>query len=93
MEGRRPMKTGSKNRSIRVKEKYPRLLDQIAKHMSREQALRHILDLLEAYPCAPTAIELMELFNIQGEELAEAGVSYEMLKALEKHSLVLKNLC
>lgn len=53
--------------------------------LSREAAIAHIRknpDELDT-----SVLRLIELFNIDAEELAEAGLAYEQLKALERRLL------
>ncbi len=52
--------------------------------MSRSEAVRNIRKHLRRSPSHAAARHLIMLFNIQAEELTEAGVPYEVLKALEK---------
>ncbi len=73
-------------RQIRIKEKTPRPLCQ----MTRRQAIRHVRQLLRL-PCRiQAAVELIELFYIQPDELSEAGVTYEQLRALEEHCVLFR---
>lgn len=55
--------------------------------LSREQALSQIRGLLSGSRLHAQALRLIDLFQIEAEELAEAGVSFEMLKALERKRL------
>lgn len=55
--------------------------------MSRQQAVNWIQTYLEWSDAHPEALRLIELFNIEPEELTEAGLSYESLKSLERHAL------
>lgn len=52
--------------------------------MSRTQAVMEIKKFLRRSPSHTSARQLISLFNIHPEELAEAGVPYEILKVLEK---------
>ncbi len=54
--------------------------------MTRDKAVNKILSLYESKsPNYNKAIETISLFGITAEELSEAGLSYENLKALEFH--------
>jgi hypothetical protein len=53
--------------------------------MSRAEAVLAIKRHLRRSPSHTRAHQLIGLFNIQAEELAEVGVPYEVLKAL-RHS-------
>lgn len=55
--------------------------------LSRYQAIAQIQDCLQLSDFHPEALRLINLFNIVPEELSEAGLSYESLKALERHAL------
>ncbi len=55
--------------------------------MSRNQAIAQVQDQLALSEVHPQALRLIELFHIEPEELSEAGLSYESLKALERHAL------
>jgi hypothetical protein len=52
--------------------------------MSRAEALLQVRRLLARSRDHVRAYQLISLFNIQAEELSEAGVPYEMLKVLER---------
>lgn len=56
-------------------------------HLSREQAIAQVQDQLTLSDVHPQALRLIELFHIEPEELSEAGLPYESLKALERHAL------
>jgi hypothetical protein len=52
--------------------------------MSRTEAVMKIKKLLRRSPTHSSAQQLISLFNIHPEELTEAGVPFEVLKAFEK---------
>ncbi|WP_303672701.1 hypothetical protein [Vampirovibrio chlorellavorus] len=60
---------------------------QEGQSLSRNQAIAQVQDQLALSDVHPQALRLIELFNIEPEELSEAGLSYESLKALERHAL------
>lgn len=51
--------------------------------MTRDRALHCVTEYLKEDIFHPTALELIGLFSLEPEELAEAGVEFEQLKALE----------
>lgn len=51
--------------------------------MTRSRALSCVVTYLEEDIFHPTALDLIGLFYLEPEELAEAGVEFEQLKALE----------
>jgi len=53
----------------------------------RDQAIAQIRLLVNTAVDHPDALRLICLFQITAEELAEAGLAYETLKALEKRGL------
>lgn len=54
--------------------------------MTRQDAVNKILDMYEnKSPNHIEAIDTISLFGISAEELSEAGLSYENLKALDFH--------
>lgn len=53
--------------------------------LSREAAIAHIQKQMDELDT--NALRLIELFNIDAEELAEAGLAYEQLKVLEHRLL------
>lgn len=55
--------------------------------MTREQAVTWVQTYLELSDAHPEALRLIELFQMEPEELTEAGLSYESLKTLERHAL------
>ena len=69
-----------KPEKIRTRKISPRRFARI----SREQALTLIPTLLEEFPFHPDALYLIGLFQLHPEELAEAGLSYEVIIALER---------
>jgi hypothetical protein len=78
----------SKHPRIRLKsQRMPRFFER-GQQLSREQAIHRVRDLLADTTLHPEALRLIDLFQIAAEELSEAGVSYEMLKALEQHALL-----
>lgn len=55
------------------------------KVLSRAKALKRIKELLtKESPIPLEAIDLVALFHFQMDELTEAGIPYEMVRALEK---------
>ena len=70
----------ARGRRIRIKTKYPVQWDTL----SREAAVRQVAKALGAgsEPLSPELHRLISLFDMQAEELCEAGVSYETVKAL-----------
>jgi hypothetical protein len=80
--------TMSKHPRIRLKsQRLPRFFER-GQQLSRAQAIRHVRGLLADTTLNPEALRLIDLFQIAAEELSEAGVSYEMLKALEQRALL-----
>lgn len=55
--------------------------------MSRSEALLRICEVMDEAAVSPDALRLIQLFNIDPEELSEAGMSYESLKVLESVAL------
>lgn len=53
--------------------------------LSRTEALRQIQQATHTIPLSPEIQRLIAIFQVDGEELAERGVSYETLKALERN--------
>ncbi len=53
-------------------------------YITREEAISNIYKILntKTSPNYSTALDLISLFGISAEELSEAGLSYENLKAL-----------
>ncbi len=60
--------------------------------MTREESLKTIAHYLDINPIHPLAHALIDLFQVHGEELTEAGVAYETVKAMEKEYPLLKCL-
>ncbi len=60
---------------------------QEGQSMTREQAVTWVQTYLELSDTHPEALRLIELFQMEPEELTEAGLSYESLKTLERHAL------
>jgi hypothetical protein len=78
----------SKHPRIRLKsQRMPRFFER-GQQLSREQAIHRVRGLLADSAMNPEALRLIDLFQIAAEELSEAGVSYEMLKALEQHAIL-----
>lgn len=50
---------------------------------TREEALSSVLDNLSKNPSSQEAKEMITLFGLTAEELAEAGASYELLRSLD----------
>jgi hypothetical protein len=76
-----------KNQKIRLKSNtMPRFFRE-GECISRVDALEKICRHMEYAIMHPEAVRLIELFNIVPEELSEAGLPYESLKALERHAL------
>jgi hypothetical protein len=58
--------------------------------LSRPIALKQVKKLLsQTNAIPPEAVELISLFRLQIDELTEAGVPYEMVRALEKRYALL----
>jgi hypothetical protein len=76
-----------KNQKIRLKSNPVPCLFQAGDCLSRTDALTRILDDMHETTLGPDALRLIQLFNIDPEELTEAGMSYESLKALESVAL------
>ena len=75
-----------RSQKIRVKStEVPRLFGE-GQSISRHQAISRIQEHLDAVGLHPEALRLIQLFNIDAEELSEAGLSYESLKALEQRA-------
>jgi hypothetical protein len=75
-----------KSRKIRLKNSFDDDLTFLCQEgsLTREQAIGKICDLLLSSCNHPEAQRLIGLFSIAPEELAEAGLSYEELKVLER---------
>jgi hypothetical protein len=80
-----------KNQKIRLKSNPMPCLFQAGDCLSRTDALTRIMhdmeNTLHEATLSSDALRLIQLFNIDPEELTEAGVSYESLKALESVAL------
>ena len=65
------------------------LLDKRRGHqdgpLHRREALYRVKKLLKKTPKSPTAIQLITLFNLEAEELTEAGVDYEVVRSLAQY--------
>jgi hypothetical protein len=87
------MRSGLEKKSVhhcKIRIKTQNWLDELIKasaSINRNTALSKICAQLECTPLHPEALRLIELFQIVPEELSEAGLPYEMLKALEKQAL------
>jgi hypothetical protein len=55
--------------------------------LSRRAAIERVQEQLGMDGFQQEALRLIELFNIDAEELAEAGLAYEQLKALDRQLL------
>ena len=55
--------------------------------MTRPAAIAHVCRLLQLPTTRCEAVDLIELFHLQPEELTEAGATYEQLRALELQCL------
>ncbi len=76
-------KTGRKKpEKIRIKSASPRRFAR----MTRAQALQLIPALLGELPFHPDALYLIGLFQLHPEELTEAGLGYEVIRALEQRA-------
>ena len=76
-----------RSQKIRVKSNpLPRFFRE-GERISRQDALCRIQGYMASATLHPEALWLIELFNIEPEELTEAGLPYESLKALERHAL------
>ena len=76
-----------KNQKIRLKSLPMPCLFQAGECWSRSDALIRIREALDEATLNPDALRLIQLFNIDPEELSEAGLSYESLKTLESVAL------
>lgn len=76
-----------KNQKIRLKSNHMPRFFREGECISRVDALDQICRHLEFASMHPEAVRLIELFNIVPEELSEAGLPYESLKALERFAL------
>lgn len=76
-----------KNQKIRDKSNYSPTLFRDGEHISRDGAIRQIRRHMTTNTLHPDVLRLIELFHIEPEELSEAGLPYESLKALEKYAL------
>lgn len=76
-----------KNQKIRLKSSQVPRLFQAGDCLSRADALLRIREYLSEATLSPDAMRLIQLFNIEPEELTEAGLSYECLKVLESVAL------
>jgi hypothetical protein len=52
--------------------------------MTRSEALEQVARYLRRSPMHTSALRLIHLFHLDAEELAEAGVPYELLRMLER---------
>jgi hypothetical protein len=76
-----------KSQKIRNKSNYSPYLFRDGEHISRDGAIRQIRRCMTDSLPSPDVLRLIELFHIEPEELSEAGLPYESLKALEKYAL------
>lgn len=76
-----------KNQKIRLKSNHVPRFFREGECISRMDALEQICRHMEFATMHPEALRLIDLFNIVPEELSEAGMPYESLKALERHAL------
>jgi len=76
-----------KNQKIRLKTSPVPCLFQAGDCLSRTDALIRICEAMDEATLSPDALRLIQLFNIDPEELSEAGISYESLKVLESVAL------
>jgi hypothetical protein len=53
-------------------------------HMTRGQALQQVVRYLRQSPQHVSALRLIHLFHLHGDELAEAGVPFELLRLLDR---------
>jgi hypothetical protein len=78
-----------KHRAIRQKPQTSFPFLSQGDHLRREDALAQAQVLLARSPVHPDAVRLIQLFHITPEELAEAGLPYETLKALDRKACFL----
>lgn len=83
--------SGKKRSRRQRKIRMTRRSDRPFAQMTRRQAIEAIMLRLEKHAMDPFAMELIELFNIDGEELCEAGLPFETVKALEARCLTLRH--
>lgn len=60
----------------------------LSRGLSRDEALRQIKTWLPKPRRLPQVAQLVQLFHVEAEELLEAGLSYEAVKALETRGVV-----
>ncbi len=60
--------------------------------MTRHRAVREVCTLLKKNADDKNALALIDLFAIEGEELAECGLSYELLCTVETRYCFLNTL-
>ena len=75
-----------------TKPELPPVVSFNSMELSRHDALKTIERALNESPTHPLAASLIDLFQIQGEELTEYGISYEALKVLEQNYPLLSSL-
>jgi hypothetical protein len=76
-----------KSHKIRLRaDAVPRFF-RAGERISRQEAIERIREYLALSARHPEAVRLIGLFSIAPEELSEAGLSYEMLIALERQAL------
>jgi hypothetical protein len=77
-----------KIQKIRMKTNPLPCLFREGERISRDEALLQIRrHMIADGSLHPDVLRLIELFHIEPEELSEAGLPYESLKALEKYAL------
>ncbi len=78
-----------KNRSIRVKTNRGNTSFCLEGASLSRQAVLEAVTRQHQFYLDTELLRLVELFQLEPEELAEAGMSYEMLKLLEKKAIFL----
>ncbi len=75
-----------KHQQIRLKSNVASRFPADGTQLTRAQAIGRIRTSLHQGGCQPETHRLITLFSIHPEELAEAGVAYELIKALERRA-------
>jgi ribosomal protein L13E len=57
--------------------------DKFQINVTRDEALKHAVKSLTKNPSSSSAKNMITLFGFSAEELAEAGLSYEVLRSLD----------
>ena len=57
--------------------------EKVQLQITREEAINLVLAELHEYPSSISAKKMISLFGIKAEELSEAGLNYEILRALD----------